>query len=1587
MARKPIPLKGIAMRVIFSRLFLAGLFVAVSYAASARIYEDEVHWSDPLDPDAVTWEPYKTHCAVNEPTPLGVSRFNPDYYPTEDVPNCMALNQDALREIDEADWAQYGCVITSMTSVASIIFESNPGVISYMANPGFYVWPFIENYQHTEEIWCPDGYSPTVTIANGTKHFVQEPIGFDEINSGKNRGAPECGLSAGNPINLATGNKFQAESDLELPGALKIKRYYNSDSDESGALGVAWRHSYSRHIELRSSVDLSRASIVRVADDGKANYWRLRDGVVLPPPDTDGVLEQILAGGVLDGFRYTEGGQPTETYDLDGRLTQLDFEDGETLYLFYTDGRLTNVDSTSGRGLIYGHDGTGRITSITNSAGQVVNYFYDANNNLIRVQYPSGAEKHYLYEDTRFPNALTGIIDELGNRIRTWGYDDNRRATLSTYGDAASTINRHTVAYNADVTSTLIEPSGNQVTYGIATEQGVAKFGSVSGHSASCGSNWAASSYDERGNRDQLTDHSGTVTDYDYNARNLIDQVIRGVGTPDATTTTYAWHPTLDQPVQIVTGNQREEYDYNSRGQVTRRALVDMTTGQRREWHTSYFEAPAAAELVGKVQSEDGPRTDVSDITTYDYYLSDDPGGNYLAGDLWKITNALGHFTEYLAYDGNGRPLHIRDANGQDTILSYHPRGWLASRTMAGRTTSHSYDAAGNLIRVTGPDGTYTEYVYDTAQRLIGVRDNLGNRIDYSLDAAGNRIAEQVRDPGGNLTRELDRVFDSVNRLSTLIDGNNEATVFGYDVDGNRRSRQDANLNTTTFEYDALGRLAATIDPLMGRTEQAYDDRGNLSEVTDPLGHTTRYTYDGLDDRIQTESPDAGIASFTFDAAGNQIGLSDARGVQVNYAHDALNRLVAMDFADDTLDVSFTYDAGANAVGRLTTMSDALGTVTYGYDSHGNPTSIHRAINGTAYTLAHTHDAGNRIMSSVYPSGMVIDYLRDASGRIVAIDQTIDGITKSLISNVSYAPFGPVTDFTYGNGTTFAAQFDLDYELDRLKSGDDLDWQYSHDPAGNLTAITDLANSTTSQSFGYDPLDRLANANGDYGSLAYSYDANGNRLQQNQDGILTDYNYEPTSNRLASTTDWTLTRDNAGNRIELTDISGTGHAYGYGDTNRLQTVSLQPGNQIIAEYQHDGLGQRLVKRVGGTETHFLYDAAGLLLGEYQADGTPIREYVYLNGQPVAVHATETLTPSVPTHIIDNGAPATSNTGSWSTNTNAQDYGGDYQWANGSGNTYRWTPNIPAGTYEIYAWWVDKKNHSAKVDYAIHHVGSVDVITRSHKASGGQWNLLGSFVFDGTGNEYIEISTSKGRLVADAIKLVQTDADLSPVLTQSNYYIHTDHLGTPRSVANASQQTVWRWRSDPFGSTLPENNPDGDANPLTLNLRFPGQYFDGETGLHYNYFRDYDPEVGRYVQSDPIGLEGGMNVFSYVSASPLRYKDPKGLKAYGQIQCDGSGGYEIVVFETGCVEGCVREHEQVHLEDYTREHPNACRGYERGQWPSRGNVAFDLLMQRSECKAWNITVSCLDELRECGSCPEAEQLYLESLGVRAIHCGI
>jgi YD repeat-containing protein len=222
------------------------------------------------------------------------------------------------------------------------------------------------------------------------------------------------------------------------------------------------------------------------------------------------------------------------------------------------------------------------------------------------------------------------------------------------------------------------------------------------------------------------------------------------------------------------------------------------------------------------------PRTDTTQTTTYSYYMASSaascgtPGAAcYQAGDLHTMTDPQGHVTTIASYDADGRTTRITDANGINTDMTYTPRGWLTSRSVGSATISFTYTPYGAVQTITDPDGVTTTFGYDTAHRLVRITDAQGNYTQYTLDAAGDKTAEQVYDASGTLHKSLGRTFNTLGQLTTMVDGLNH-TVFNasesgsYDANGNLVQSSDGLGVQKQMGYDALNRLVQTLDNYNG---------------------------------------------------------------------------------------------------------------------------------------------------------------------------------------------------------------------------------------------------------------------------------------------------------------------------------------------------------------------------------------------------------------------------------------------------------------------------------------------------------------------------------------------------------------------------------------------------------------------------------------------------------------------------------------------------------------------------------------------------------------------------------------------------
>ena len=1095
----------------------------------------------------------------------------------------------------------------------------------------------------------------------------------------------------GNPINAATGNKAQAETDF-VGGSnllLTLRRVYNSQDTVATSFGTGWRGTWHRVLK-----QVNPTTITATRASGRVEtFTKTATGLWQSDPD---VTSRLVA--VTGGWRLTSADDSVEAYTPDGRLTSITTHDGITLTLTYdANKRLARVSDPFGHAMSFTYDASNRVNQMTAPGGGIYTYTYGANNNLASVLWPDGKVRKYIYDNPSYPNALTGIVDENGVRFATYAYNAAGQAITSQH---AGGVDKTTVTYNANGTAGVTDPRGFLHTYTLKSEFGMVKPTAVTGVPAP-NAGGKAFAYDPNGFLASRTDFNGNVTTYIHDARGNETSRTEAFSTPQVRTISTTWHPTLHVPTRITEPNRVTDITLDLRGNPKN---VTVTAGGKTRSVASTYDA------VGHVLTVDGARTDVTDVTTIIWGTDGNPK---------SVKNARGQITGF-TWDAAGRTKTITDPNGLVTTFAYTPRGFLSSVTEGTELTRYDRDAVGQVTRITFPDGSFLAYSYDPAHRLNDISDALGNRIVYTLDAAGNIKKEDVRDPAQVLARTQSRAYDTVNRLAQIINAQGKITNFTYDPNGNLKRVLNPIGASTDMIYDALNRLTHIVDPNRFTTQQVWDANDNLTGVIDPRGLPTNYVFDLLGNKTAVQSPDTGTTSNnTFDDAGNVTSATGARGQITRTSYDALNRVTQQRFADGKT-VTYRYDEGVKGIGHLTSMSDPSGSTVWKYDQHGRVIEKRQTVGSVTLAELMTYDAKGRLAALTYPSGKVIGYQYNAAGQVSGL--TLNNVP--VLSQIHYKPFGAADAWKIGNDGTIVRNFDLNGRITGYGV------KGSANPTGDVAGllyddadrITDLGTTgQTPQKFGYDLRDQLTLFKAGTLTQAPTYDKNGNRLTQKttRGAVATTDTYaiDPLSNRLLSTKVGTTTRALAHDATGNQTGDGT-DAWLYDARNRLAQWSAATKR---VDYLINGVGERVQKKgsiVTGGAVLFLYDGYRLL-GEYSATGAPLQETVWLGTLPMMV--------------------------------------------------------------------------------------------------------------------------------------------LKPT---ASYFVTPDHRGAPHAITTATGRAVWTWNPDPFGTTAPNQNPAG-AGIFVYNLRFPGQYFDAETGTHYNIVRDYNPFTGRYIQSDPIGLAGGLNTYGYV----------------------------------------------------------------------------------------------------------------------------
>lgn len=1252
-----------------------------------------------------------------------------------------------------------------------------------------------------------------------------------------------CEAMVGDGIDAASGNLHRVETDYVGGGAfpLRLQRSYDSSRawlNQPVPIGVAWIHSYQSSVYfMPASGSSTITQAVAYRPDGSILRFNLTGGVWTADADVPERLSASFDASGIPSATLTAADDTIEHYDGLGRLASVTNRDGLTQTLSYTDlsgtgnyNDVQRVTDPQGHVLAFAYNASGQVASVTDGNGAAIQYTYDASGNLATVVYPDtgGGTKTrtYSYNEagqvggTSWPNALTGLTDENGQRHASWGYDSQGRAVLGVLGPyTGGTIGKVVLTFNANGTTGFTDALGQARTYGFTVKYTVAHPSSLDVACDGCTMHDTSRGYDGNGYPNASTDFNGNQATWAFAAldshshpRGLETQRVEGIP-PGASTDTSArriinttWDANFRVPdqrtVQDDSGTtpvavQVTNWTYNSRGQPTFRCLVDpnvsgagsYTCGSQasapsgvRQWAWTYCDAVGTGcPLVGLMLTAKGPRTDANDITTWAYYASDDSTCAsapttcpHRMGDVQTVTDALGHTTTTATYDADGRPLRITDANGVPTDFAYHPRGWPTQRAVRyaatgtstnDRITTWTYDGVGQVAQVTHPFGDYETFGYDNAHRLTDVRNRVGEHLQYVLDGSGNRKEEDTIGAGKAYKRRIFRDFDTLGRLQDTKNGNTFvspiAMSYVRDGNGNVLTATDGRGHVTTSTWDPRNRLVQ-VEQDSGAggldvfTEYTRDALDHLVDVQDPQGLHTHYTFDGLDNLTRLSSPDTGITTYGYDAAGNRTSQADARV-------PAVTTTWAYDALNRLTHTNYPATPSLNA--SWTWDAPATNCTSPNTLSAGRLSTLADGSGSTTWCYNRFGDTTSKTQT-IAGAAFPVAYAYDKDGRLTSVTE----------------PKGTVVSYVRDGNDRIKT---VKYRLSGQPSPTTLATAAYH-PFGGPVDMVNYGSGTTARTLNrsYD-LDYVIQSVVDTSSVG--------------DGLSLTYG-----------------RDAVGNLTQVKTSATTGDKYVYDGLDRLTQANDLAGNHLW-RYTYDGTGNRLSSQQGtSAKVNYTYDPAGS-------------------------H-----------HLLDVG-------------TTARQY-------DGAGNTTR--IGSGAGEQDFHYDDANRMDQFSLGGTPAKQYLSNALGQRVMKSKAGDTSQTVKTVYDEAGHRLGDFNNANA-IITEYIWMDDLPLGVVDGSTSTVKYIESDHLATPRVVIDpASNVAIWNWPilGEPFGATQPANL---NGSTLVLNLRFPGQAYDAESGTNRFGVRSYEPATGRYLESDPAGLAGGASTYGFADGDPLRLADPQG----------------------------------------------------------------------------------------------------------------
>ena len=973
--------------------------------------------------------------------------------------------------------------------------------------------------------------------------------------------------------------------------------------------------------------------------------------------------------GYVQRFGYDENGNKTLETDVNGNETTYNYDGAD---------RLTKATMPEGRFIDYGSDEEGNVTSETNAKEQVTQYAYDNLNRRTKITDAMSGVTQIILDGEG--NTL-GIVDQEGNST-TFEYDKlNRKIKITdamgnetTMGyDKVGRLIRTTDARGI-IRTTGYDIPGRTITdtdgLGFTVVQNLDAAGNQLGVIDKRGKT-LTNTYDPMGRKTSTVDREGNVFEYTYDG---VDNLTKEKW-PNGNENIYSYddlnrrigHEDTLGPVVATgydgNGNKISVTDaMGNAASFTYNAFNQITLESLPEGRGDSFEYDTVGNLVLKTDSKDNK-------TSYDYddlnrlITETDPASFTVAiqydkvGNKTQVTDKVEGITAY-RYNQIYQLEEEEDHYGNKIITSYDPVGNILQQTnkrsivsefgydaenrlltsvTAGVTTeTNTYDPNGNKLSIADGESFTIEYTYDNNNRVTSQIDaTLGiNIAQYEYTAMGDQKA--IYD-GEN--RKTENIFDARRRLTSSTFAGN-TNNYGYDLNNNKILWTKPGGNSFGYSYDGANRLTSVIDPAGNGTVYNYDTNDNLTSQQDANGYVVAFDYDARDLRTSINYADGNSYLFSdHDGNGNAQTITDPKGQSIALGFDKLSRETSRSYTGDSSGLSDVpngittdYDANSNPTSISLTYSGGVGTLTTtnSFDSFDRLTSVNDGYN-RAIEYGY-YNNGNR--KSVSVGSRALTYQYENASRLKSAIAQVEGI-GSRSTSFSYDNSGLITTIEYPNNSQIEYIYEATKRVDKIlhtqNSSPVSSFDYSYDSNGNrLQQIETNGGAAQTTSYVYNNLDQLTSVTyPDSNTYTYTYDANYNRASEvvvNGLGTKTvdkTYAYN-TRNQLKTITDnldagqnVTYTYDDNGNQVQK--VKGTDTtSFTYDIRDHLRVVSHN--DQERGQYLFDHQGMRISKTEAGKQTKYVYDGKSVLQ-QYENVADVISHYYYGNSQLMQLHNT------------------------------------------------------------------------------------------------------------------------------------------------------------------------------------------------------------------------------------------------------------------------------------------------------------------------------------------------------------------------------